>query len=236
MYLVEGAAVASGASGRNGGFCSASLTHGPLNGVQHFPGDIDRLLTLGHQNLAAIAATVAAHRIDCAFEATGELTVATEDYQLAELAQSAATLAGLGQPVAASTGTPCGPSSIRRPTGAACSRPPGRPWSTRPGWPGPVGVALELGVRVYEHTPVTTLETRGPGLSAVTPGGRVGAAKALLGTSAFPPLAPVIRRYVVPVYDHVLVTEPCRPSSGPPWAGPGAGGWPTAPTASTTTG
>jgi len=209
VVLVEGAAVASGASGRNGGFCSASLTHGALNGVQRFPGDIDRLLKLGHENLAAIAATVADHRIDCAFEATGELTVATEDYQLAELAESARALAALDEEVTvldrdavrAELDSPTYRGGLLDTTGTALVDPARLAWGLR-------RVALELGVRVYEHTPVTTLETRGPGLSAVTPGGRIGAARALLGTSAFPPLAPVIRRYVVPVYDHVLVTEP----------------------------
>ena len=34
------------------------------------------------------------------------------------------------------------------------------------------------------------------------------ARRAVLATSAFPPLVRAIRRYVVPVYDYVLVTEP----------------------------
>ena len=34
------------------------------------------------------------------------------------------------------------------------------------------------------------------------------ARKVLLATSAYPPLLRAIRRYVVPVYDYVLVTEP----------------------------
>ena len=39
-------------------------------------------------------------------------------------------------------------------------------------------------------------------------GGRVRARGALLATSAFPPLLRAIRRYIVPVYDYALVTEP----------------------------
>ena len=41
-----------------------------------------------------------------------------------------------------------------------------------------------------------------------TPRGRVRARRVLLATSAYPPLLRAIRRYVVPVYDYVLVTEP----------------------------
>ena len=41
-----------------------------------------------------------------------------------------------------------------------------------------------------------------------TAGGRVRARRVLLATNAYRPLVRVIRRYVVPVYDYVLVTEP----------------------------
>ncbi len=42
----------------------------------------------------------------------------------------------------------------------------------------------------------------------LAPRGRVRARRVLLATSAYPPLIKAIRRYVVPVYDYVLVTEP----------------------------
>jgi glycine/D-amino acid oxidase-like deaminating enzyme len=64
--------------------------------------------------------------------------------------------------------------------------------------------ALRLGVRVYEHTPVDSVD----GEVVLTPSGRVRARKTLLATSAYPPLLPALRHYVVPVYDYVLVTEP----------------------------
>ena len=38
--------------------------------------------------------------------------------------------------------------------------------------------------------------------------GRIAARRAVLATNGFPPLVRSIRRYVVPVYDHVLMTEP----------------------------
>ena len=40
-----------GASGRNGGFCAASLTHGLSNGLLHFPDEIDVLEAEGLRNL-----------------------------------------------------------------------------------------------------------------------------------------------------------------------------------------
>lgn len=40
VVLLEKDTVAFGASGRNGGFCDASLTHGLANGVERFPDEI----------------------------------------------------------------------------------------------------------------------------------------------------------------------------------------------------
>ena len=213
VVLVEAGAVASGASGRNGGFCSASLTHGALNGVQRFPADIGQLVRLGHENLAAIAATVADHGIHCDFQPTGDLTVATEPHQLTDLAEAAEALSALGEEVAlldeAATrhelDSPTYLGGLLDPRGTALVDPARLAWGLR-------RLAVESGVRVHEHTPVTTLERRGPGLSAVTPGGRVRAGRAILGTSAFAPLVPAIGRAVVPIYDHVLVTEPLSPA------------------------
>ena len=38
VVLIEGNRIGSAASGRNGGFCDASLTHGAENGRERFPG------------------------------------------------------------------------------------------------------------------------------------------------------------------------------------------------------
>jgi glycine/D-amino acid oxidase-like deaminating enzyme len=94
--LLEARTVAWAASGRNGGFCSASLTHGLANGLQRFGGEIEVLERLGRRNLDEIGDTIARHRIDCGFERTGELTVATQDWQVAGLRDSADAARALG--------------------------------------------------------------------------------------------------------------------------------------------
>src|SRR4051812_42402691 len=43
VVLVEGETVAFGASGRNGGFVSGSLTHGLANGLSRFAAELPRL-------------------------------------------------------------------------------------------------------------------------------------------------------------------------------------------------
>ena len=96
VLLLEGRRIGWAASGRNGGFCSASLTHGLANGLDRFGAEMPTLDRLGRQNLAEIADTVARYSIDCAFERTGELMVATADWQLPGLAGAAAAARGLG--------------------------------------------------------------------------------------------------------------------------------------------
>jgi glycine/D-amino acid oxidase-like deaminating enzyme len=69
----------------------------------------------------------------------------------------------------------------------------------------------DSGVHLFERSPVTGLEREKADVIARTHAGRVTARRAILATSAFPPLVRTIRRYVVPVYDYVLVTEPLAP-------------------------
>jgi glycine/D-amino acid oxidase-like deaminating enzyme len=67
-------------------------------------------------------------------------------------------------------------------------------------------------VRIHERSPVARLERAGEGVRATTAAGpSISARRAVLATSAFPPLVRAIRRYVVPVYDYVLVSEPLSP-------------------------
>src|SRR4051812_11200449 len=81
VVLLEGSRIGWAASGRNGGFCAASLTHGLGNGVARWPKEMPQLQRLGHQNLDGIAETVARYGIDCTFERSGSLDVAVAPWQ-----------------------------------------------------------------------------------------------------------------------------------------------------------
>jgi len=67
---------------------------------------------------------------------------------------------------------------------------------------------LDLGVQMYENSPVTKLEEEGNYVIAHTPNGSIRANRAALATNAFPPLLKRLSYYVVPVYDYALMTEP----------------------------
>jgi len=87
------------ATGRNGGFCAASLTHGVGNGLARWPGEMPLLQRLGPANLDAIEATIRERGIDCDFERTGELDVAVEPWQLKDLGSLHRTMRDLGEDV-----------------------------------------------------------------------------------------------------------------------------------------
>src|SRR3954469_172171 len=96
VVVVEAGTPGWAAPARSGGFCSASLTHGFDNGLSRFPGEMDALERLGRANLDAIEDTVRRYAIDCDFARTGELQVATAEWQRRELAGSAADAARRG--------------------------------------------------------------------------------------------------------------------------------------------
>ena len=68
--------------------------------------------------------------------------------------------------------------------------------------------ALRLGVEIHEGSQVVGIEQTERALRLLTPDGVLLADRVVLATNGFPPLVRAIRRYVVPVYDHVVMTEP----------------------------
>ncbi|MFF5052036.1 NAD(P)/FAD-dependent oxidoreductase [Micromonospora sp. NPDC000663] len=219
VLLVDAGTCGWAASGRNGGFCAASLTHGLANGVDRFPDEVGELERLGRANLDAIAATVDEFGIDCDFERTGELVVAVEPYQLDGLAADAELARRYGHrvrlldrdEVRAEVNSPTYLGGMVDADRVAMVDPAKLAWGLR-------RACLDLGVRVHEHTRVTGLRADGAALHAVTAGGpdaapgSVRARRVVLATNAFPPLLRRLRAYVVPVYDHVLMTEPLTPA------------------------
>ena len=208
VVLLEGERIAFGASGRNGGFMDASLTHGIENGVARWPEEMEQLERLGRENFAAIKEAIARHGIDAGFEETGELSFATAPYQAAYIPEIVETARAHGWPAEALTAEQAR-AEVHSPTyHGAAFLPEGRGLvdPARLAW-GLAEAARDAGVRIYERSPVTGLERDGEGVRA-TAGPSVRARRAILATSAFPPLVRAIRRYVVPVYDYVLVSEP----------------------------
>ncbi|MEV8403769.1 NAD(P)/FAD-dependent oxidoreductase [Streptomyces niveus] len=210
VVLIEGREVGWAASGRNGGFCSASLTHGLANGLSRWPGELRPLEDLGGSNLDGIESAVERYGIDCDFERTGDISVATQPHQLDDLRQlhdeaTGAGFAGLdlldGEEVRAEVDSPTFLGGLWDRRGVAMLNPARLAWGLK-------RACLDLGVRIYENTPGLELARSGPGMAVRTPYGRVLARHVALGTNVFPSLVRRVRPYTVPVYDYALTTEP----------------------------
>jgi glycine/D-amino acid oxidase-like deaminating enzyme len=204
VVLIEGSRIGWAASGRNGGFCDASLTHGAANGRERFPAEFETLERLGTENLDAIEAATRHYGFDCEFERTGTLAVATEDYQVAELREAAAADGAKFLDAAAVR------AEVDSPTYLAGSWDAGSTAMVHPArlaW-GLAAACERIGVRIAERTPTTGLASDADGVTLRTRHGVLRARRAALATNAFPSLVKRLRPYIVPVYDYVLVTEP----------------------------
>jgi glycine/D-amino acid oxidase-like deaminating enzyme len=209
VLLLEARTCGWAASGRNGGFCAASLTHGLANGLARFPQEMAVLERLGLENLDAIEKAVRDEGIDCDFQRVGELAVATAPHQVewvradveqarefghdAEFLDSEGMRAEVDSPTYLAGGWHRNRVALVDPARLA--------WGLR-------AACLRHGVRIAENTSVTRVGRDRPGLRLHTPRGDVRAARAALATNAFPGVLRRTRPYVVPVYDYVLVTEP----------------------------
>ena len=213
VVVLEAGTAGWAASGRNGGFCSASLTHGFDNGLTRFPDEMETLERLGRANLASIEEAVLTYGIDCGWERTGELIVATEDWQMRELTTSFDAAAARGHDVAlldreqvrAEVRSPRFVGGVWDRSGCAMVDPARLVWGLR-------RACLSLGVRMYENTPVLGLRSTRRGMVLDTPRGEVTADRVALATGAHGSLLKRLRHYVVPVYDYALMTEPLTPS------------------------
>jgi glycine/D-amino acid oxidase-like deaminating enzyme len=206
VVLLEATRCGNGASGRNGGFVQSSLTHGTGNGVSRFPGEIDRLERLGRENFDGLARDLDDLSIDAELERGGDLVVALEPRELADLADEAELLRRFGyetqlldaEQTRAQVNSPSFLGALWTRTGSALVHPGKLADGLRT-------AAVRAGVRIHEHTPVRQL--RGT-VSVITDAGVVNARRVLLATSAYPPLVRAVGRYIAPVYDYALVTEP----------------------------
>jgi glycine/D-amino acid oxidase-like deaminating enzyme len=209
VVVLEGKTLGWAASGRNGGFCSASLTHGQANGMDWYPADMPRLERRGRDNLAEIVTTIEEYRIDCKLEKSGELKVATESYQLADLAADYERMLDFGDEAElldqaatrALVNSPTYLGAIDGRNKTVLVDPARLVW-------GLAAACESLGVKIHENTYVAGMVRDGRDMLLTTQHGSMRANRVALGTNAFPSLLKRVRPYVVPVYDYAMATEP----------------------------
>ena len=212
VVIIEQRETGSGASGRNGGFCNSSLTHGFANGYRRFRGEMEVIERLGRENLDAIEETIKKYNIECDWERTGELRVAVVKWQLDGMQEEADLRNKYGDNVKFLTKDQI-QERVKSPTyqgalfdhdGTALVDPARLVWGLEK-------ACMSLGVKIYENSKVEWLEDKEDHVVVHTPYGAVTAKRVALATNVFKSLVRSARKYVIPVYDFQLVTEPLTP-------------------------
>lgn len=209
VVVLEADRVAHGATGRNGGFVASSLTHGLTHGTAIWPDQVGALAEEGDKNLAELVATIEAAGIDCDLRRSGKTTIAIEEWQLGGLREAQELGAQHGvelelqsrDELQADVHSPTYLGGLRDRTGTVLVDPARLAW----------GMAAELrrrGVRIFEASAATGIETNGAGVRVRTALGRVDARHAVIATAAYPSPLKRLGNYIMPLYDHVLMTEP----------------------------
>jgi len=209
VVLLEADTIAYGGSGRNGGFISASLTHGLAHGIALWPNEMPTLNRLGHDNLQAIADFTEREGIDAGLRLCGKTAFAVTEHQraalpaLAELHQQWHDDVSLldASEAQRDVHSPTYLGGLRLRTGGGLMDPARLAWGLR-------AAALRRNVRVYENSPVHKLTKTSSGITAHTRSATAHARHVVLATNGFDPLLHRLRYRMVPIFDHVLVTEP----------------------------
>lgn len=209
VVVIEAGAVGSGASGRNGGFVAASLTHGVAHGAATWPDEMPELQRMGRENLAAIDDFLAANQIDADLRQCGKTTVATAPHHVDGLANSAQLFEAHGEDVElldeaavrADVDSPTYLGGLRIHSGYALVDPARLVW-------GLARVARDRGIRIFEDSAVQDLRAEEGSIRVLAANGAVIAKRAVVATNAFPAPLKRVRHFVLPFYDYVLMTEP----------------------------
>ena len=174
------------------------------------PAELDTLERLGVENLDAIESTVRDHDIDCDFERTGMLDVATAPWQYTELIEVAEAMRAHGyrvdaldaEAMRAQVASPSYRGGLWIHDRTAIVNPARLAWGLR-------RACLDAGVRFHENTALLGLDA-GDGADPTDDRSRQRRAP---GAWRSPP-TPIarccarLRPFILPVYDYVLVTEP----------------------------
>ena len=213
VVLIDAHEVGSAASGRNGGFMESSLTHGVANGQSRFGDELPLLEELGLDNLDEIEAAINRYGIDCDYERTGVIDVATTAHPRVVPRRAARRLpaAALPRPegrVARPRGD-ARPGRLADVHGWAVAQGPRRDRRSGPAGVGPQGRGRPRSACASTRTP-RRVGSRRTASACSCPRRSAGFGRPRWRWRRTPSSRCCRRlgHYVAPVYDYCLVTEP----------------------------
>jgi len=209
VVIIEAQSIAIGASGRPAAILSASVMHGLANASRLFPDEMSELERLGKENMDGFKATIERYKIDCDIEWGGELTVAIGDAGLPDIESEYKLYTKYGHDahlldkadIQKEINSPLFHGGLWSKKRSGTVHPAKLAWGLK-------RAAIELGVRIYENSPLVSSTHLKPGVLVTTPHGTVKANKVLLATNAFAAGSKKINRRVSAIRDRIVVTEP----------------------------
>lgn len=207
VVVLERQSSPSGASGRNGGFMLGAFVD--YFNLPKYPGQEKEMMDIARDNRAQIEAALARNEIDCDFSPNGWVITATRPWHHDRLKYVKETGEQVGltsiawdrSEVQDALHSPEFLAGVYQPEAVATVHPGKLAWGLK-------RACERAGVRFFENTPATSLDDRSAGIKVKTSLGSVTSAQVALATYAHPSLIPSLRHWRIPVYSHVLATEP----------------------------
>ena len=208
IVVLEGKLCGQSASGRSGGFCAPSISHGMSNALTRHPSEAETLIRMGQENLDAYAHDLGRYEMEVEFEQRGKLNVAATPWQIEGLQSMARNYERFGIAHSLLSGealkekldSPVYSAGLFEPNYGLVN--PAKVVSELR------RVCLTLGITIFENTPVTNLSRDAALIRLRTHQANICAKRVILATNSAKPLLKRLSMSFIPIYDYSLVTEP----------------------------
>ena len=210
VVVIEASAVGYGASGRNGGFAMTLIHRGLKELVATVGAEQAKALHLAAEEaIDMIGRVCEVEKIDADLQPNGLLTISNSPLQDEVLRGEVETAERLGisgfelleeQAIRSSVHSETFRCAVREQSCTLLN--PAR--LVR----GLKRAVIGAGGRVFEQTPMESLENTSGGVRIVTPKGVIEAQRVLLAANAYSSQIPSLERYVMPFYSYILLSQP----------------------------
>lgn len=209
IAVLEAQEIGDGASGRNGGFLQHSLTHGINQGESRFAPELATLEKLGLANFKEIEEFILKHRLECDFERVGAIDLAKTNSQVQQLQKTFEALRRYGHEaklldkneVFETIHSNSFLGGLKSPATTALIDP----------YKLTVGLARHattLGVEIFEHSRASEIKNFNNRMLVSVDTHSILTHRVVVATNVDTSLIRALKKYIVPIYDYILVTEP----------------------------